>query len=537
MAERKIAVANVSDLKDGEMKQVSADGTPVLLARVAGEYHALAAHCTHYGAPLAEGFLSGDRIICPWHHACFNAKTGDLEEPPALDSLPCFGITIEDNKILVDLPHELPDRRGPETTERDPDDGRSFVILGGGASGCMAAQTLREDGYAGRIVMITREDRPPYDRPNLSKDYLAGNAEPEWMPLRSNEFFDDNEIELLKNAEVATVDADAKMITFKDGTTLNYDSLLIASGGEPRKLPFQKEAYENVFLLRSFSDADKIIASSQKGKHAVVIGASFIGMEAAGSLRQRGCEVTIVSPDEVPFQKILGDEIGKMFQSVHQQNGVQFRLGAEVSGVEGTGKADTVVLANGERLTADLVLVGIGVKPATEFLSGITLHKDGGVITDEHLHAHADIYAAGDIAHFPDPRTGELTRIEHWRTSLQLGRTAAHNMAGKTEKFAAVPFFWTTQFDVTLNYVGHVRDWDKIIFDGDPADKDFLAFYVKDFKVLAVAGMNRDKQLAYFEELIRLNRMPTPDRIEAEFRNPFEKASMVTGGHLFGNGL
>jgi NADPH-dependent 2,4-dienoyl-CoA reductase/sulfur reductase-like enzyme len=202
-----------------------------------------------------------------------------------------------------------------------------------------------------------------------------------------------------------------------------------------------------------------------------------------------------------------------MFRAVHEQNGVQFRLGAEVSGLEGSGKADAVLLENGERLTADLVLVGIGVKPATGFLDGITLHKDGGVITDEHLLAHEGVYAAGDIAHFPDPRTGEMTRIEHWRTSLQLGRTAAHNMAGKRVKFAAVPFFWTTQFDVTLNYVGHARSWDEIIVHGEIAKHDFLAFYVKDFRILAVAGMNRDRELAIFEVLIRLNRVPAPDAV------------------------
>jgi NADPH-dependent 2,4-dienoyl-CoA reductase/sulfur reductase-like enzyme/nitrite reductase/ring-hydroxylating ferredoxin subunit len=513
MNERKIAVANVSALKDGEMKEVSVDGTPILLARVAGEYHALAAHCTHYGAPLSEGFLSGDRIVCPWHHACFNARSGELEEPPALDSLPCFDVSIEDNKIFVELPRELPDRRTPETTKRDPRDTRTFVILGGGAAGCMAAQTLREDGFTGRIVMITRENRAPYDRPNLSKDYLAGNAEPEWMPLRSEEFFDDNQIEILKNAEVTSVDAGKKTIGFKDGSTMNYDSLLVASGGEPRRLPFQNEPFDNVFLLRTFADADTIIGLAESGKHAVVIGASFIGMEAASSLRQRGCDVTVVSPDEVPFQKILGEDIGKMFKDVHEQNGVRFSVGSGVTGFEGTGQAETVVLKNGERLAADFVLVGIGVKPNTDFLEGVTLHNDGGVITDEHLLADEDIYAAGDIAHFPDPRTGEMTRIEHWRTSLQLGRTAAHNMAGKRGKFAAVPFFWTTQFDVTLNYVGHARSWDEIVFHGDLSKHDFLAFYVKDFRILAVAGMNRDRELAVFEELIRLNRVPAPDVI------------------------
>jgi apoptosis-inducing factor 3 len=513
VSERKIAVANAAELKDGEMKEVSADGTPILLTRVGGEYHALGAHCPHYGAPLAEGVLSDGRIICPWHHACFDAKTGQLEEPPALDSLPRFDLTTENEKILVTLPPEIPDRATPKMARRDPADKRLFVILGGGAAGYMAAQTLREDGYAGRIVMVTREDQGPYDRPNLSKDYLSGNAEPEWMPLRSSDFFAENDIEIMSSTEALSVDSAKKTIIFKDDTTFEYDSLLVATGGEPRTLPIQTDNYENVFLLRSFSDSDRIAGAAEKGQRVVVIGASFIGMEAAGSLRTRGCEVTVTAPDEVPFEKILGTEIGKLFQEIHEQNGVKFKLGTHAQSFKGDGRVDAIVLQNGERLEADLVVVGIGVKPATAFLKGVELHRDGGVVTDEHLCAGNGLYAAGDIAHFPDHRTGEMTRIEHWRIALQLGRTAAHNMAGKPTRFTAIPFFWTTQYDATLNYVGHVKDWDSVIIRGDIGQRDFLAFYIKDHRILAVAGMNRDRELAIWEELIRQYRVPPPSHL------------------------
>lgn len=514
MNEREVAAARLSELADGEMKEVSAGETKILLARVAGKYYATGAHCPHYGAPLAEGFLSGERIVCPWHHACFNVTTGDLEEPPAFDSLPHFDVRIENEQVFVRLPEDAPDRKTPPTAKRDAKDERLFVILGGGAAGFMAAQTLREDGFKGRVVMITRENRLPYDRPNLSKDYLQGNAEPEWMPLRSDDFFAENDIEVLRDKEVVRVDAARKTIEFADGETLRYDSLIVATGGTPRKLPFQTEAQENVFLLRSFSDTDAIAASAEKGKRAIVIGASFIGMEAASSLKTRGCDVTVVAPDEVPFQKILGAEIGRLFQNIHEQNGVKFRLGASVSGFEGERRVGAVVLENGERLAADFVVVGIGVKPATEFLEGVERHKDGGVVVDEKLRAAENLYAAGDIAYFPDLRTGERQRIEHWRTALQQGRIAARNLAGKDASINdCVPFFWTRQFDAGLSYVGHAASWDEIVFQGDLAKQDFLAFYLKDGKISAIAGMNRDRELAELEELMRLNQMPSPEQL------------------------
>src|SRR5687767_7221136 len=331
------AVAQISELADGEMKQVSANGAEILLSCVGGKFYAVGAHCTHYGAPLVDGVLSGERIVCPWHHACFDIKTGDLEEPPAFDALPRFDVRIDGEQIFVHVPENAPDRRTPPLAKRDPKDERQFVILGGGAAGFMAAQTLREDGFAGRIILVSREDRAPYDRPNLSKDYLQGHAEPEWMPLRSDGFFAENDIELLRGIEVAKVDIEAKEITFKDAKTLGYDSMLIATGAAPRKLPFQSDARDNVFLLRSFSDSDAIIDAAKKGTRVVVIGASFIGMEAASSLITRGCDVTVVTPDAAPFMKVLGMEIGKLFQHIHERNGVKFRLGEQVKNFVSSG--------------------------------------------------------------------------------------------------------------------------------------------------------------------------------------------------------
>ena len=331
MTDREQAVATAEELRDGEMKQISAAGTEILLARVKGNYHAVAAHCTHYGAPLVDGVLSGERIICPWHHACFNATTGDLEEPPALDSLPCFPARIENGKVLVHIPDDAKDRRTSPMTKRQPKDERVFVVVGGGAAGYAAVQTLREDGFTGRVILITRESHLPYDRPNLSKEYLQGEADPAWLPLRSDQFFAAHDIEVRLGKEIERIDAAKKLISFVDGGSLLADAVLVATGGVPRQLPFQTADQENVFLLRSYADSDSIVAAADKGKRAIVIGGSFIGMEVASSLTKRGCQVTVVAPDDVPFKKILGAEIGWLFQEVHEKNGVTFRLGQAVA--------------------------------------------------------------------------------------------------------------------------------------------------------------------------------------------------------------
>lgn len=519
MSQKDVTVAKASEFADGEMKQVSANGAEVLLACVGGSLHAVGAHCTHYGAPLVEGVLSGERIVCPWHHACFNVTSGDLQEPPAFDALPRYQVKIENDQVIVRVPDDAQDRRRPQMAQRDTKDERLFVIAGGGAAGYAAAQTLREEGFRGRLVLITRENHLPYDRPNLSKEYLQGNAEPEWLPLRSADFFAEQDIEVIQGREITRVDAAQKTITFADAEVLRCDALLLATGGEPRRLPFQSRANSNVFLLRSYNDSDAIIAAAEKGRRAVVIGASFIGMEVASSLTARGCEVTVVAPEKVPFEKILGLEIGKLFQDIHVENGVKFRLAASIVDFTGPDKVTAVVLENGERLEADLVIVGVGVKPATGFLEGVNLHKDGGVIVDEYMRAADGVYAAGDIAYFPHPFTGERQRIEHWRTAMQQGQIAARNMAGKKVAYDAIPFFWTRQFDAGLLYVGHAVTWNEIIYQGDLPARDFLAFYIKEDRVLAVAGMNRDREMAAAEELMRLDRMPMAAQLKGNSVN------------------
>ena len=506
MGSKEVHLANISDLRDGEMKEFSAGETRILLARVDDRFHAVSATCTHYGGPLAEGTLCGTRVMCPWHHAVFNVVSGDLEEPPALDALTCYNVRVEGERVLVSVPEDGETRRTPAMVQRDTiADSRQFVIIGAGAAGYAAAQTLREEGFRGNVVMITREDRAPYDRPNLSKDYLHGHAEAEWMPLRPEEFFKNHDIQLVLNKEVTRVDARNKTIAFDGGETMEYDALLVATGGAPVRLNIPGSDLKNVCLLRSFADADSIIETASRSRRAVVVGASFIGMEAAYSLRERGLEVTVVAPSREPFETTLGVEVGALFRRVHESHGVKFKLGSIVYRFEGTHNVEAVTLDNGERIETDMVVVGAGVRPVTHFLESVELDDAGGVVVDSRLRAGDGIYAAGDIASFIDSRTGERIRIEHWRTAQQQGRTAARNMIGRDVEFDAVPFFWTQQFDAGLLYVGHAKSWDEIIYRGDVSSRDFLAFYVKNDRILAVAGMNRDREMAEIEESIRLN--------------------------------
>lgn len=520
-------IAKIKDLKNGEMKEISlGEGKSILLCKIDDKFYAHSAHCTHYGAPLADGVLNGDRIVCPWHHACFNAKNGNMIEPPARDSLPNYEVRIENENVIASLPEELEFSREPEMAEKDTKaDNSTFVILGAGVSGNAAAQAMREAGFQGNIIMITRENHPPYDRPNLSKEYLQGEAQPEWMPLRSEEFYSKHGIEIMLNKNCNGINAQNKLLFFENGEKLNYDKLLITSGGEPRKLNLPGSELKNIFYLRSFTDADKIIKAAENSTNAVVIGGSFIGLEAASSLIKRGLKVTVVAPEKIPFQHIFGEEIGSLIKEQHEKAGVHFKLHSQVKGFEGNGKVQSVFLKDGSKINADLVVAGIGVKPATSFADGIELQGDGSIKVDSHFRAFKDVYAAGDIATFPHYLLGNKIRIEHYRTAEQLGRIAGFNMADRTSEYKDVPFFWTVQAGLTINYVGHTENWDEVIIDGNVHKKEFIAYYIKNNLVAAAAGCNRDKDMAVIQELMRLNKMPEPEAIRDNSADLFKLIS------------
>ncbi len=510
-------VARVGDLKDGDMKEVMVGETRVLLTRVKGKFHAIGNVCTHYGGYLHEGCLSGAGVYCPWHQSRFNVISGDLEEPPALDAVPRFEVRVEGDQVIVTVPEEAEgaqDRRVPAMVGHNPvADPRTFVILGAGAAGNMAAQTLREDGFQGRIIMLTAENTLPYDRPNLSKAYLYGDASVDSLPWRPEQFYRDHNIEIFFGQRVTAVDPTAKALEFATGDRMAYDSLLLATGGVARALDLPGGDLGNVFTLRTIEDAIRIIAAAGKASRAVVVGASFIGMEMAYSLAKRGLKVTVAAPGSVPFKRQLGPEIGGVLQKIFEEHGVSFRLGARVTALKGEQQVKAVVLEGGEELPADLVVAGIGVQPATDFLKGVPLNPDGSVSVDAHLQVADGLYAAGDIARFPDWRTGEAIRIEHWRLAQQHGRTAAHNMAGQPVEFRGVPFFWSELFEAMPQYVGYASDWDEVIVHGDLAARNFVAFYVKGNKVAAACGLEHGAQMAAIAELMRLGKMPAPEEV------------------------
>lgn len=507
-------VAQRNELSNGEMTQVSVGETDVLLVRREDRFYAYQAHCTHYGAPLAGGVLSGERIVCPWHHACFQATSGYQLEPPGLDSLETYEVRIEGDDVVVRVPEEPKNRRIVPMAVREKSDTRTYVVLGGGAAGEYAVEGLREKGFGGRIVMITREAQTPYDRPNCSKEYLQGKAPEEWMFLRGEDFYEQHSIEQMHERTVVKLDAGRKRLEFEGGEQLDFDGIIICTGGIPRTLGVPGEELEGVFTLRSYLDSTTILDAGRRAARAVVVGASFIGMETAWSLRELGIdEVTVVAPEELPFARAFGDRVGRMVQSIHEENGVAFKLGHTVSEFRGDGRLQEVVIDDGSSIEADIAVVGIGVRPATDFIDGLQKADDGSLIVDDRLQAADGIYAAGDVAQFPDWRTDRRIRIEHWRLACQHGRVAAYNLAGEDTPYRSIPYFWTAHFGTSIRYVGHATTWDEIVYDGAPEDRRFIAFYVQDGRVLAAAGSARDREMAAIEELFRREIMPSVDAL------------------------
>lgn len=505
------AVCHVDDLLDGELKEVRVGDTDVLLARADGQYYALHPQCSHYQGPLVKGVLNGYRLVCPWHNACFDVRNGHRLEAPALNGLPTHEVRIESNQVYVRL---TTNKKSMENPMAAPDESNSetYVIIGSGGAGAFAAEGMREGGFTGKIVMLTESSEAPYDRPNCSKDYLQGKAPDEWMPLRPEEFYKDYGIEIRTGQRVMALDPAAKRIELASGETMSYYKALLCSGGKPNELPGVKIDYKGVYSLRSLHDSQTLRDLGKQSKRVVIIGSSFIGVEGAMSLRKLGSEVDVVGLEKTPFAKILGEKIGRTVQKWHEKEGIRFHLGRKVEHIEGEDTVSAVVLDNGERIQADFVLLGLGVKPRTDFLKGVSLEKDGGIKTDKYLTVTDGLYAAGDIVHYPT--TDGEQRIEHWKVAGQQGHIAGLNMAGKEEPYEAVPFFWTNQQGKRINYVGHATQLDEIIYEGDPEKGDsFLALYIQDGHVKAAAGLKRDQDIIAIRELMQEGRMPSVETV------------------------
>jgi NADPH-dependent 2,4-dienoyl-CoA reductase/sulfur reductase-like enzyme/nitrite reductase/ring-hydroxylating ferredoxin subunit len=479
-----------------------AGGEPVLLVRVGDEVFAIAAHCTHYGGPLAEGLLVGDTVRCPWHHACFSLRSGEPLRAPALNPVARYRVERQGDRVTVR--EKLPPAAPPVVSGGAGGSGpESVVIAGAGAAANAAAQRLRREGYAGPITLVGADDSPPYDRPNLSKDYLAGNAPEEWIPLHPRELYDERRIELRLGTRVTAIDPRRRTITLDGGATLAWGALLLATGAEPVRLDLPGGELPHVCYLRTLADSRAIIArvdalraasaaSATSGvPRAVVLGGSFIGLEVAASLRARQLEVTVVDRGEVPLARALGREIGAFVRSLHEEHGVAFRLGQRATAID----AEAVTLASGERLPAGLVVIGVGVRPSLALAETAGLAVDDGVLVDEYLQTSAPgIYAAGDIARWPDPHTGERLRVEHWVVAERQGQTAAANILGRRERFDAAPFFWSQHYDVQISYVGHAPRKDvEVRLAGSLAGRDAAVTFSAGGRVRAVATVFRDR--------------------------------------------
>lgn len=457
----------------------------VLLSRLDGKFHAIGATCTHYGGPLGEGLVVGATVRCPWHHACFDLRTGEALAAPAFAPVDCWRVEEIGQRLVVRAKAKAP---SPARAAL-PADVRSIVIVGGGAAGFACAVELRKLGYDGGLTMLSADADPPYDRPNLSKDYLAGSAPEEWIPLRDDAFYREQRIDLRLSSPVDRLDAAARTVTV-GGESLAYDRLLLATGADPVALPIPGFTAGNVHLLRSLADARALIAAAHSGARAVVVGSAFIGLEAAASLRQRGVEVEIVSESIVPFARVFGRAVGQFLQQLHESHGVRFHLACKPAAFDG----HRLTLDNGNKIEADFVLAGVGVRPRTALAtSGIAVAD--GVVVDRYLATAAPgVFAAGDVAAYPDPIDGRPMRIEHWVTAERQGQVAARNMLGLATPFTAVPFFWTEHYGVSLRYVGHCRHWDDIKIDGDPAAQDFIARYYRGGAMRASLACGRDHE-------------------------------------------
>jgi NADPH-dependent 2,4-dienoyl-CoA reductase/sulfur reductase-like enzyme/nitrite reductase/ring-hydroxylating ferredoxin subunit len=476
-----------TDLADGAMLVGHVGDEKVLLVRRGTEVFAVGAECTHYHGPLADGLVVDDTVRCPWHHACFSLRTGEALHAPALSPIDCWAVKQDDGKIFV---------RNKRTTAM-PQPSRTpagsaparIVIVGGGAAAFAAAEMLRRQSYQGSIVMLSNDDAAPVDRPNLSKDYLAGNAPEEWVPLRGDDFYSSNGIDLRLKANVSGVDAKARAVTLAGGEKVSYDRLLLATGAEPVRLTIPGSDPARLMTLRSLADSRAIIERAKTARGCVVLGASFIGLEVAASLRARGLEVHVVAPERRPMERVLGPQMGDFVRSLHEERGVVFHLEETAAAMEG----NRLKLKGGGTLDADLVVTGVGVRPRTELAEKAGLVVQRGVVVNAFLEAGApDVYAAGDIARWPDPHSGQSIRVEHWVVAERQGQIAALNMLGQRHEFKAVPFFWSQHYDVPINYVGHAEQWEEIEIEGDIASKDCLVRYKQGGRTLAVASIFRD---------------------------------------------
>jgi len=481
----------IAPLAEGKIISGRVDGEEAILVRRGEAYFAVGALCTHYHGPLASGLIVENTIRCPLHHACFSLRTGEALNAPAFDPIACWRVEVIHDKAFVREKID-PSKGGVELDDAPPaKPPSSIVIVGGGAAALAAGDMLRRSGYSAPLTMVSADDAPPYDRPNLSKDFLAGTAPEEWMPLRSAQYYIDRRIDLLLNQRVIAIDTARCSVSLDNARELAYGALLLAMGADPIHLEIPQKSPAHIFYLRTFADSRAVIAAAESAKAAVIVGASFIGLEVAASLRARGIEVHVVGLEQVPLERVMGRDVGTFLRGLHESHGVTFHLGRSVSLVDGK----QVTLNDGTTLHADFVVLGVGVRPAIALAERAGLTIDRGILVNKFLETSAPgVFAAGDIARWPDPYSGDRIRVEHWVVAQRQGQAAARNILGLRQPFTGVPFFWSQHYDVTINYVGHAEKYDTTTIEGTLESHDCAVTYRRAGRTLAVATISRDLQ-------------------------------------------
>ncbi|MFW6312891.1 MAG: FAD-dependent oxidoreductase [Spirochaetota bacterium] len=492
-------VAQATDIKEDEPLVIELDeDESVLLTRVEGRVVACGNTCPHYGGPLGDGVLRGGRVVCPYHNTTFHVASGELDRTPAIDDLPTYEVKEEDGGVF------LGERTDPQIAMPTGSDDREVLIVGAGAAGAICAETLRKEGFAGRITIVTSDSEGPYDRPMLSKGLLSGDAPAKYLPLRPNSFYESLGITVVTNTEITSVDTAAKEVETSGGERLRGDFIVLATGGVPRTLDIPGAELEGVFTLRSHTDAEAIANACHDRGRAAVIGASFIGMEVAAQLRQRGLEISVIEPEPQPMHAALGSDIGAWLRSVHEAEGVKFHLGHKPGSITGETRVEGVLLDDGSTIDADLVVMGVGVEPRVDYLAQSDL-IDGdttkGVRVNERLATSVDgIYAAGDIAVYPGWE-GEY-RVEHWVHAQEQGRYVARAILGDTAPYRRVPFFWSRQYETGIKYVGFPEKYDHIQYDGVAGSGEFIAGFFVAERLIGAAAMGKAYKFAKVAELL-----------------------------------
>lgn len=490
--------SNGPDLTIGTPVDSLADGVPqlghvgsnaIIVVRQGDAISAIGAACSHYGGPLVEGLVVDGTVRCPWHHACFSLRTGEALRAPALNPVPCYEVVERDGRAFVTGTQALSGsvrRRVPG----GPLLPRSVAIVGAGAAGNSAAEELRHLGFDGAVTLIDHDGQAPYDRPNLSKDYLAGTATEESLPLHPRAYYQELGVELTLGRRITALDPVRKRLTWDDGTTREFGAIVLATGAEPIRLDMAGDG-PPIHYLRTLDDSRAIIKAAEGARRAVILGASFIGLEVAASLRARKIDVHVVAPGRRPLERVLGPALGDFIRTLHEEHGVVFHLGRPASGVERGG----VVIEGGERVAADLIVAGVGVRPATALAEQAGLRVDNGIIVNAHLETgHQGVFAIGDAARWPNPRDGGLVRIEHWVLAQRQGQAVARTIVGEREPFTDVPFFWSQHYDISINYAGHAERWDAIEVEGSLERHDGVVRYRDAGRVVAVASLFRDRE-------------------------------------------